>query len=108
MRNRKPTYDLDEIQEIALDMRKCKTSTKVSHWLDNHGYPPAETVHNIILSLREEDFYETTELIHNPGVMADVYKPTFSDEDWYVKFFKEETGKIQIRVWSCWHDGAIH
>jgi len=106
--SQKPVYDLDIVQEIALDKRKCRISLRLLNWLDNHGYRKG-IVHDIIHALKEECFCKTVELEKMPGKLADVYKLDYEDEKWYVKLFlDDETGQLIVRVWSCWPNGFLH
>ncbi len=103
-----PFYDLSIVQEIALDLRKCRPTKKVINWLDNHGYRK-RFVQDIILALRDTDHRKTTQLEHLPETHADIYNLDYEGEEWYVKLFIDsDTGQIVVRIWSCWWDSVSH
>jgi len=99
--NRYPTYSLQTVQEIALSKRNCIASKRVFNWFENHGYP-SRMIQDIVLALKESDYYKTDELEWLPGKMADIYKTEYEAEIWYVKLFIDQESEHSIvRIWSC-------
>lgn len=101
-----PSYELEEVKRMVSEGRASSTK-RVRGWLSAHGFDPAETISDVICSLEDQDFVKCDELNVIPGVFADIYKTSFEDEDWYVKFFVD-AGTVRVRVFSCCIDGAIH
>lgn len=103
-----PSYDLGKVKKLVR-RGSFSTTKRVRIWLDNHGYNPREIIAGVVEILSPEDFCKSDELEKLPGTMGDIYKVSYCDEDWYLKFFIDEaTGNLRVRVWSCCWDGALH
>ena len=104
----KAVYSLTTIQRIALSKKKCLSTKRVLAWLENHGYELG-TLQDIVLTLKESDFYKSDELLMIPGKMADVYLAMYEGEKWYVKFFVDDGPQGScVRILSCCLDEYMH
>lgn len=102
---RQPIYNLDQVKQLVREGRYL-TSKRVSGYLLNHGYLIDELVKDVIDSIDEENFEKSDELLYLPGVYADIYRHVECyDEKWYVKFFLDPSGEMQVRIWSLKEDG---
>ena len=87
-----------------------RISRRPADFIKNHyeGEKLSDVIKGVVESIADDDFRKTMELEKIPGVMADVYKPTYDDFDWYVKFFLDEDGVVALVVMSCNWDGVTH
>ena len=108
-RRPKPSYSLDKVKELAKSGAARVNSRSIS-FIVNHidTRDPRRIVTQVILSIESEDFIESFELDNIPGTWADVYKPTYDGEKWYVKLFIDDDGSAVLHILSANWDGSIH
>lgn len=104
----RPAYDLSAVKELA-SQGKFSATKRVRGWLRNHGYNDVDTITSVLAELDESDYYKTDELQVLEGTLADIYRATIDDEEWYVKFFIDsDTGALRVRIMSFCLDGYQH
>lgn len=85
---------------------RYRTTRRVRDYILNHDYDYAETVEDVICSIREEHYYKTIELKKRRGVLADIYRHVECyEEEWYVKLFMDDDGTPLVQIWSLKEEG---
>ena len=107
---RRPTYDLDEVKQLAA-RKQMRINGRITGFLRNrYGIArPATFISDLIASVSADDFYKSEAMRHIPGVWADIYRHVkFDDEEWYIKFFIDRDGTVALSVLSATWEYYIH
>ena len=101
----KPHRESTEVL-LLLQEKRFGMTIRVSSWLINHGYPPAQTAMSVVRSAVTGGVFTGTTTLFD-GALADEYRTDELGSEWYVKFAIYEDGPV-LRVYSCCWDGAVH
>ncbi len=92
----KPSYELRRVKRLC-SSGDIRVTRRVSEWLRNHGYIRVQAfVKGLISNLSEQDFYKSIKLDTFPGCYGDVYKTSYEENEWYVKFLIEENSTVLV------------
>jgi hypothetical protein len=94
----KPTYELSIVAELT-KAQKIKNKKTVVNELVNHQYDVQVILVGVLHEISEgrARFHKTDQLQYAKGMFADIYYASYSDEEWYVKFYIEDG----VIVLSC-------
>lgn len=91
-------YDLGLVKSLVSSGRVSLTK-KGTSWLRNHGYSPRKAI-EFVLSLDENEYVETLLPDREGGLLADVYRCRYSDDEidgeFYVKFLIESQSLVAV------------
>lgn len=99
--------DLDRAKQLVWE-DKFRLKRRDSDCLANRYDEPRKVVKQLFLTLSPGNYRKTVELVKSPGVMADIYMPTFDGITWFVKFYVDDGGRELVDIWSCNWDSVIH